>query len=343
MIKNKNTIISLILVTLSVIMVIIFFTTFIILLNNYKTLTAIIMCVSYILTFVFSITSTVYSNNYQWKYIFLRKNFYNEKNKFLKNHNNLSKKEKNKIIKKMKDTYRKTGSIYFAVNDYILTPYKLFFEQYGSFNYEDSNDKQKMEYLIHLMYLFGDYEEVYLFVESFCDQPFTYEEYTSLIKNCNLLSNKLKNTLLCPTFKIFYNFFKKENLSQDERESFYLKHNGNENLLFNHNEEICNLVEKISIKNYLEYKQKDKLPNNTTKLFISKDGYIRFIIFYENKTKSFKIKEEEFVFFNYDNPLKHSEGDWISSRATSSFFGSEELALNDIKNELNDFIEINLK
>jgi len=333
---------ALIYAILAVITFVMFLLSFAMLIDNYLFITAIILCITYILTFVFVFISNVYSNNYKWKYLLLGKEFNKQKEEFFKIHNNFTRKEKRKIIKNMKHNYRISGKIENSISRYIQTPYKNFFEDNQAFNYGNSLDKQKIEYLLYAMYMSCDFAyEFFNFFEFIKDEPFTYEEYEKLIKNCNLLSNNLKNSLFNDKNKEIFEFYKKENLNKEEIDSFYKKHEEDENIFIKYKDEIEKAVEKISIENFLFINQKSSIPDNTTHIYLSSDGYKRICIFLDKPSNTYKISKDEFIFYEIEKPIKDSEGIW-KTNILPSHFETPLLAINEIKNELETYNEISV-
>ncbi|MBQ8425003.1 MAG: hypothetical protein IJX17_03160 [Clostridia bacterium] len=341
--KLKTETKAIIFAILSLITFVMFLSSLAMLIDDYLFITAVILCFSYVLTFVFVFISNVYSNNYKWKYLVLGKEFKRQKENFFKTHNNFSKKEKRKIIKTMKHHFRMYGTIKYSVSTHIQTPYKNFFEDNQAFNYGNALDKQKIEYLIYAMHLNCDFvDEIFNFFEFIKIEPFTYEEYENLIKNCNLLSENLKNDLLNDNNKEIFEFFKKENLSEDEISAFYKKHEEDENPLKKYSSEIDSLVEKIAIENYLFINQKTSIPDNTYHIFISNDGYKRFCIFHDKLSSSYMVAKSEFVFITEDNEsIKDCEGQWITT-TLSSHYETPILAISDMKNDLYSYTEISV-
>ena len=71
--------------------------------------------------------------------------------------------------------------------------------------------------------------------------------------------------------KDVFNAFKGEVMTEKESALLEEFDENESNLLFDHQTELFNLVEKLSIEFYLNLKQKENLPDNTTLAFISKD------------------------------------------------------------------------
>ena len=86
---------------------------------------AIVWLISSVLVLFGAFLIEGYSNGYKWKYYFLGKNFKKQRDEFFKNHEKVSKKEKRKILKDMKNTYRRFGFVDYAVDDYVVTPIKF--------------------------------------------------------------------------------------------------------------------------------------------------------------------------------------------------------------------------
>ena len=83
------------------------------------------------------------------------------------------------------------------------------------------------------------------------------------------------------------------------------------------------------------------IPKNAKKSYISKDNLQRISICYLENLNVFNIVRERFVFFDDSVSILQSEGGWVGQNGIS-YFETEELALNDIKNEIKDYIEIKL-
>ena len=283
------------------------------------------------------------ANNYKWKYLFAKKNFRNQINDYFIAHPNYTKKEKNKLIKKMKDTFRKTGLIYYFVDEYIRTPYKLWKENNFAFNYGNAPDYQKISYLVFALRLnIEEDSPLFEFFQYISFEPFSYEEYCKLIKKCNYLSSSLKNILTNEKYKEIFYFLKKQNNDENYLNQLNFYREECENVLNDYIEEIIRNSELVCLMDFFLEKSKEKLPINTVSLFVSRDDTKRIYIYLDSASKLYKYKKEEFVFYETEKPLIHSEGAWTTTQISSSFFETPNLALKEINSELSDFYQVDV-
>lgn len=302
---------------------------------------AIVWIVSSVLVLLGAFWIDFYTKRYKFKYLFLGKKFKAQVRKIFEVKTGLSKKEKRNLLKQMKDTYRRTGSIHFAVYDLMETPNKIWSEDNRAFNYGNALDKQKIEYIIYCLNLNAEIGGgFYRFFESLAEEPMTYDEYAGLVKNSDLFSKALKEVLLSKEHKNVFKCFKKENdLTKDEEDALQKFDENGSNILFDFADEIFKLVEKLSVQNYLDLKKKQGLPENVVRLFMSKDGMKRAYIYFDEQTKTYKANIENFVFYDTDVSPMNSEGNWIGTDG-SSYFETQELAFNEIKNAILDLEEL---
>ena len=291
---------------------------------------------------IFIILIECFSKDYKLKYYFLGNGFKKQKNAYFSTHQNHSKKEKANIIKNMKHEYRRHGNISITLCCITETPNKIWNDDNHAFNYYNSLDTQKINYLVYYLYLYCETGGgFYRFFDELASEPFSYKEFESLIKNSNLFSKELKSAILNKNHKKVYDAFKGEIINENESnflEEFELNES---NALFDHQTELFEIVEKLSISHYLNIKQKENLPDNTINAFISKDKTKRVCIYLDTKTNTYKINRSTFNFFDIDVSPMHSEGGW-SFGDNSSYFKTAELALNEIKPEVKDFDEIDI-
>lgn len=281
------------------------------------------------------------SKDYKLKYYFLGKKFQKQKDEYFKTHNPSSKKEKRQLIKDMKLNYRRFGNIEYVVKDYVITPIRLYFDDYVTFNYGNALDEQKTEFIIYSLYakcLEGG--GLYRFFEQMVEEPFSYEEYKTLVKK-STLSHELKTLTTNAMCKKVFECFEKYDDIREKGHKFLENFELNEsNQLFDYQDEIFGVVEKIAMNKYFEYQKTRFIPKNAKKSYISKDNLQRLSICYLEDLNVFNIIREKFTFFDTGAPILHSDGGW-SEQEGKSYYETEELALNDIKNEINDYIEIN--
>ncbi len=331
---------ALTLLTLLLLSAIFWGTTTAMVLIQYTDLLAILSTISYFVVWFFVFWIHIFTNGYKLKYLFLGKHFKQQ----LKSHqitlNKLSKKEKKQAIKSMKDEYRKFGTTSISTCNLIETPYKVFTQDNLAFNYGNALDKQKIEFIAFCLQSNSQTGGLYRFFEEIDYEPFTYDELKSLIKSSDYFSKELKLYLLNPKFKTIFSYFKKAATLTDKEherlETFELKES---NFLYNYSDELTDIVEKMAIENHLLYKQRDLLPDTTTKLYVSKDLTERIYIFFDPQTRYYKIGSSTFKFFDQDTRKMYSTCDWINN-TKSSIFEDEKLALNEIKTQIKDFTEV---
>lgn len=301
---------------------------------------AIVWLISSVLVLFGAFLIEGYSNGYKWKYYFLGKNFKKQRDEFFKNHEKVSKKEKRKILKDMKNTYRRFGFVDYAVDDYVVTPIKLYYEDFVAFNYGNALTKQKVEYITYGLYsrcLTGG--GLYRFLEDVAEEPFSYEEYVLVVKSTDF-SKKLKELLLNKDCKKAFECLKKENeLSEKEHEFLEGFELNGSNGVYEFETEIFDKVKSIAMNKFFDYHRFRFLPNNAKRVFMSKDNMKRISICFIQNLNSFNIVRDEFVFFDTGAPEHQSEGGWCE-HAGMSYYETEQLAINDIKNEIKDYIEL---
>ena len=291
---------------------------------------------------IFLILIECFSKDYKLKYYFLGKEFKKQKNAYFITHTHHSRKEKRKIINNMKHEYRRHGNVSITLCCITETPNKLWHDDNHAFNYYNSFDSQKIDYIVWLLYRYCESGGgFYRFFDELASDPFSYEEIESLIKNSNLFSKQLKSAILNKTHKKVYSAFKNTVIAEQDSnflEEFELN---DSNHLFDHQTELFKLVEKLSLESYLEQKKKENIPPNTIKAYISKDKTKRICIYLDIQTKTYKINRSTFSFFDTSISPMLSEGGW-SFGENSSSFETIDLAINEIKNEVIDFNSLNL-
>lgn len=307
---------------------------------EYTDLLAILSTIGYFMVWFFVFWIHIYTNGYKLKYLFLGKRFKQQ----LKTHqltlNKLPKHERKKAIKSMKDEYRKFGTTSITVYNLNETPYKVFTEDNLAFNYGNALDKQKIEFIAFCLQSNSQTGGLYRFFEEIDYEPFTYDELKSLIKSSDCFSKELKLYLLNPKFKTIFSYFKKATtLTDKEHERLEKFELGESNFLYDYSDELTDIVEKMAVENYLFYKQRDSLPDTTTRLYVSKDLTERIYIFFDPQSRYYKIGSSTFKFLDPDNRKMYSICDWINN-TESSIFQDEILALNEIKSKIKDFTEV---
>lgn len=340
--KNKSLITTIIILFIYLSLVVVWGTSMVVAIVEEDVIWANIWVLSSILLFFAIFFVDAYSKDYKFKYIFLGKNFKKQRDEFFKKNKDLSKKEKRQILKNMKHNYRRFGSIEFAVYGYVVTPIKLYFEDYISFSYGNALDEQKVEYIIYNLYsknLTGG--GFYRFFEQMAEEPFSFEEYKRIVKKAGF-SKKLNAEITNATSKKVFEYFKRYNELLDEEHKFLEKYELDEsNKLFEYQTEIFDLVENIAMKKFFDYHKTRQISIGAVKSFISKDNLKRITICFLEDLKVYNIVREEFTFFDIDMPQIQSDGGWVAHEG-NSYYETEEQALNDIKNELEGCIELNL-
>ncbi len=312
---------------------------------EYSTFWIVVSIVSYFSVFIGVFLIEKHTNHYKWKYLFLGKKFKNQSEEFFALHTDLTKKEKKTMLKTMKRTYRQTGNISIAVYHYQTTPYKLWSEDYSLFNYGNALESQKVEYMLFSLQMNTDMGGcLYRFFEDITNEPFTYKEYKILIKNSKLFSKELKELLLKPEFEKIFEYFKRyETLNDEEHNELEQFELNDSNLIAEFDVELYKTVEELSVKCYLDYMQKESLPPYTERVYISKDKTNRIVIFQDEQTKTYKVNEDSFEFYDLEVSPMHSEGGWMpapNSLSGSSFYDSVETALADINPKIKDYEEL---
>lgn len=283
---------------------------------------------------------TVELNHYQWKYLLLGKDFKQKLKDYLKD-KKLSDDERKKLIKQLKSNYRKSGRLNIAMISEVITPNKLWYEDYYAFSYGNALEEQKLEFLVGLLHekceSGGGF---YRFFETLAEQePFEYDELYRLIKNNNIFSKELTQLLLTSKFKKVFELQKNyKNCTEEDHKFLQDFELGDSNLIYDYQFELFDLVEKFAIKNYLELKRYYDLPENTCRLFYSKDGRQRAGVFFDVEHNVYKNFTEDFLFYSTEQSLLYSDGGWIG-QYYNSIFESQELALNELKLQITDFIE----
>ena len=313
---------------------------------EYSTAMGIVCVASYFAVFIGVFLIEKRTKGYMWKYLFLGKKFKAQKDEFFDMHKNFSKKEKKQILKSMKDAYRKTGSIRFAVYYHQITPYKLWSEDYHAFNYGNALDKQKVEYMLFSLQMNTDIGGgLYRFFEDVTNEPFTYKEYKKLINDSKLFSKELKELLLKKEYEKIFEYFKRyDTLSDEEHNELEIFELNESNMIAEFDVELYKIVEDLAVKCYIEFKQKDALPPYVEKFYLSKDKTNRIVIFKDIQTNTYKVNKENFVFYDMESSPMHSEGGWcpvvVGVNSGSSFYETVELAIKDNEKEIKALLEM---
>ena len=309
---------------------------------DYQDIYAILFFVGFIGYSIFLILIECFSKDYQLKYYFLGKNFRAQKNAYFLTHTSLTKQEKRDIIKNMKNEYRRHGNVSVTVFCITDTPNKLWTDENYAFSYPNARDEEKINYIIGQLYLYCETGGgFYRFFDTLASEPFDFNEFSTLVKNYPLFSKELKSALTTKKHKEVLNAFKGEVMTEKESALLEEFDENESHLLFDHQTELFNLVEKLSIEFYLNLKQKENLPDNTVMAFISKDKTKRIAIYLDLKTNTYKINRSTFSFYDLDCSPMLSEGSW-SFGENSSHFADISLALNDIQKEIEDFDKLEI-
>ena len=294
---------------------------------------------------IFAVINIIFSiKGYKWENIILGKDFKNQVFNYFYEHTNYTEEEKKQIIKKMKKTYRRTGYIIDFFNDeYLQTPYRIWHENNLAFNYGNSFDKQKISYLLFSLHLnMSEDSPLFEFLQYISFEPFSYDEFSNLIKNCIFLSDDMKKAIINDKSKEIFEFFKSSVKSDDYLNKLNFYRDELSESLISYSDKIIENCELVCLMEFFEETVKNNLPDSTTQLFISNDNTKRICIYPDKTTMTYKIQRGEFVFFDTEQPLIYSEGQWICINENSSYFQSEELAINFIKNELEDYRPVTL-
>lgn len=336
---QKERLIDILYLIIFLIVVVIWGSSFVMTIIDYNDVLAIVCVISYVMSMAGIFLLEKHTNRYKWKYLILGKKFKKQVNEFFVSHEELSKKDKKRMLKGMKDTYRKTGSIRFAVFYYQTTPYKLLTEDYDAFSYGNALDEQKIEYMLYSLRMNTDIGGgLYRFFEDITREPFSYDEYKKLITNSKLFSKELKELLLKKDYKKIFEYFKRyDTLNDDEHNELEIFELNDSNLIAEFDVELFSTVEKIAVERYLDLKKSEGLIENVESAYISKDKTKRISIYKNQDTNVYKTKREEFVFYDIDSSRMHSEGGWLETQTPSSVYDSVETALKDIEVEIKDY------
>ncbi len=306
---------------------------------EYSTIMAIICVVSYFVVFAGIFLLKKRTRRYKWKFLFLGKKFKSQADEFFARHKELSKKERKDLLKTMKDTYRKTGHISLAVYHYQITPYKIWSSRFDMCSIADKSDEEKMEFILYELQLNCDYGGgLYRSFESLCEK-ISYKEFARLVRASKLISKEFKEMLLSPEKKKAYEYMTRYNDLTDEEHNFLERFelNGSDDIY--EYGELLKIIDKLAVEFFLKNKQKDGMPENVEKLFISKDGMSRAYIYKDAQSGAYKAGRETFTFYD-EGPASYSEGGWHSEGESSSFYDSVKTAFGDIKSYIKDYEEV---
>lgn len=278
------------------------------------------------------------TKNYKLKYYFLGKEFKKQRDNYFAKHIISSKKDKKDMLKSMKHNYRVFGNVEYVYNSYSVTPIGLYGEDFYSFNYGNALQKQKIEYVVYALYskcLEGG--GLYRFFELVAEEPFTFEEYARVVKDSELPTD-LKRLLCSKDCKKVFEYTKNfDNLTDKEHEFMENFELNESDKVYDYQNEIFDLVEKIAMANFVDYHKDRHVPDNATKIYYSKDQLKRVSICFSEELNSYTVVRQELVFLEED--FMHSEAGWSEQRGVS-YFETEELALNEIKNEIKEYVEL---
>lgn len=303
---------------------------------------ALIWLISSVVILVLAFFVDAYSKDYKIKYYFLGKNFKKQRDQYLKNHNLLSKKEKRQVIKDMKLNYRRFGNIEYVYEEYKITPITLYYEDFVTFNYGNSLEKQKIEFIIYALYskiLTGG--GFYRYFETIAEEPFSFDEYVSIVDKTNL-SNNLKDFITNSKSKLIFEYSKNFDKLSDREHNIMENYELNESdLLYDYQDEIFDIVKKIAIDKFFEYYKNQGLSNNAVEAYISKDNFNRITICYLKNLNVYNVVRENFIIYNEEYINLHSEGGWAEHKGIS-YFETKELAFNEIRKELKNYNKIKI-
>jgi hypothetical protein len=242
----------------------------------------------------------------------------------------------------MKLNYRRFGKIEYVYEEYKVTPIKLYFEDFITFNYGNALDKQKIEFVIYALYskvLSGG--GFYRFFEIIAEEPFSFDEYVSIVRKTEL-SNNLKEFITNSKSKLIFEYSKNfDKLSDKEHEIMESYELNESDLLYDYQDEIFDIVQKIAIDKFFEYYKNQGLSNNVVEAYISKDNLNRITICYLENLNVYNIIRENFIIYNEEYINLHSEGGWVEHKGIS-YFDTKELALNKIRQELKNYNKIKI-
>lgn len=339
---NKSLLKSILNIIIYLIFVVIWGFSLVLMIVEESEIWAIIWILSTIITLIDIFVNETKMKGYKFKYLFLGKSFKKQKDDFFKKHSGFSGEEKRQLLKNMKICYRRFGDVSFAVYSYKVTPNSIYYEDYKSFNYGNALDKQKIEFIVYGLYsncLKGG--GLYRFFESITNEPFTFEEYKRLVDESQLLE-AIKKLITNEKANKVFGYLKKYDRLNEKEHNFLENYELNEsNKIFEYESGIFKVVERIAILKFFDYHKKRNISQDAVKVYISKDNYKRVSVCFNQKTKLYYIIRDTFVFYD-ENSIVYSEGNWVDRR-DNSFYDTEENALKEIKEELKDCIEINLK
>lgn len=280
---------------------------------------------------------------YLLKYFFLNKDVKKQINEFFEKNAYFSEKEKLQLIKSMKDEYRKYGKISFACYKKRCSVSSLWHmnmnDLYWLKDYGELTEKEKLELVID-----GLSNGIRSFLYDYSCFQINYDNFYNIIDNCSNLEIECKKYLLSKKFKKIFEFYENISIKTKEEIQDFDQENNNFFLEFDKFEEnIYQIKEDIAVKNYIEYKKFEYLPEDVVDFFLSKDGKERVFVFYDESLNVYRVAHETFIFYYYDIPFMDNEGGWNSCpESCNSLFATQELALNDIKDRIKEFEKISV-
>lgn len=260
--------------------------------------------------------------NYKWRYFHLGRNYKTQINKYIRfiYPDAIS----NAEASELKSTYRRTGKI-FHYDD----------NPCGYMNFLSSlypKHKSVSPDIIVLNRLYLDFASggglEYLF--DFLNKIFVYSEYYQTIKVAKIFNDDIKSVLLHPDLKDLY--------LDRYNEELYIKYNKmlNSYFLF-----IKEKYESVVIMLYIKQKLYVNLPSSVDiDLYVSDDYRKRIVVYFDKATKSYRLKEEKFMF--YDDDILYAKGGFIPENMYFDCYRLKSDALSGNKHLLKEYVKVDL-
>lgn len=279
--------------------------------------------------------------DYKFKYLFLGK-AYTQQTKHLKH---LRKFEKYYCAyltpRKARHNYRIYGDILMPLSTLNRqTPFDLILSIcYGA---DITDDKQwKNSLVVQLFLCVSDGRGLYGYFECLaCYYDIPFKELKRDILSIENLPQELKKLLTgTRAKKVFEYNLRYVDLSDKEHEELENLEKTYSPLANKFENDLKNAVGEIAFEQYKKiYKSYTTFPN-VIKIFINKTNDLRYIIWFDKKTKAYKIQCEVFLPLYEDIHILNNTYSWISQKPFG-LYGSLELAENEIKESILNFEEI---
>jgi len=270
-------------------------------------------------------------NDYKLKY-FLRLWMFNKEFKKLKNISQGNKETIKQLKRNLKDNFLQDGEIVSSKNLLKIetNPWNIWLEESNSFSYPNSRYMEKLSFLVYCLYdacaSGGGFEKFFNNIEN---EPFLNKEIIEIFNKHEFFSVELKEFLT-----------KVVNEYKDEDKDFlFAKYEREENnTLFEFEQELFDLA------NWIAYNR--KLLSSVAGVYIH--GNISFEIYHLYLSKDFK--KIIYVYKNESNMIRISSKFWNAidnfwesdKNADRSIYACAELAFNEIKDTIEDYIKIEL-